>query len=37
MVEEIDTSTQKYEYALADAVIQLTTAKGKQEGVGICI
>lgn len=35
MVEEIETRTQKYEYALSDAVIQLALAKGKCEGVGI--
>lgn len=33
MVEELETRTQKYEYALADAVIQLALAKGKCEGV----
>lgn len=33
MVEELETRTQKYEYALADAVIQLALAKGKSEGV----
>ncbi|XP_048772314.2 calpain-15-like [Ostrea edulis] len=33
MVEEIETRTQKYEYTLADAVIQLALAKGKCEGV----
>ncbi|XP_061165406.1 calpain-15-like [Saccostrea echinata] len=33
MVEEIETRTQKYENTLADAVIQLALAKGKQEGV----
>lgn len=33
MVEEIETRTQKYEYALADAVIQLALKKGKREGV----
>uniref|UniRef100_K1PV74 Calpain-15 n=1 Tax=Magallana gigas TaxID=29159 RepID=K1PV74_MAGGI len=33
MVEEIETRTQKYEYALSDAVIQLALAKGKCEGV----
>jgi hypothetical protein len=35
MVEEIETRTQKYEYTLADAVIQLALAKGKCEGVCI--
>ncbi|XP_069129465.1 calpain-15-like [Argopecten irradians] len=33
MVEELDTSHPKYQYALANAVIELAVAKGKREGV----
>ncbi|KAJ8298538.1 hypothetical protein KUTeg_025069 [Tegillarca granosa] len=33
MIEEIDTKTQKYQYALADAIIQLATIHGSREGV----
>jgi len=33
MVEEFDTKQPKYQSALADAVLQLAVAKGKQEGV----
>ncbi|XP_061165136.1 calpain-D-like [Saccostrea echinata] len=33
MVEEIETRMQKYEYTLADAIIQLTLSKGKRERV----
>ncbi|OWF52867.1 calpain-D-like [Mizuhopecten yessoensis] len=33
MVEEIDTSHPRYQYALANAVTELAVAKGKREGV----
>lgn len=33
MVEEVDTSHPKYQYAMASAVLELTVAKGKREGV----